>query len=710
MLQTGTGNRSIERRRAPGVALGVVVALGIVGIVAGGPGERAFAFQASDGRRSMLAPASTPSGEMPMPNSSSEAADETKKPNPTPKSMPQPSEAASPGKKPKFTPQEARELTQALRQLQAAVHSDQEKAGAVAIKVQRPARSVTPPTLTSAELDRLVDRHLAKNDPKVEIAPTTTDVEFVRRVYFDLIGKPPTPEQFTAFVRDRSHDKRARLIDALLNNPEWARNWARYWRDVVKFHSTSENPNRVRFDAMEDWLADQFQANKPWDEIADRLITATGRNDENGAVSFPMAYEAQPVEMAGEVSRIFMGVQIQCAQCHDHKTDTWKRQQFHEFAAFFAGARPRQVVAGAAGQLPVIAVVAQGRPRYTMPDKDNPAKQIPIAPRFFLSSSGSKHAEPALPESLGAEERRALVASYITGQDNPWFAKAYINRIWYVLMGEAFFDPIDDIGPERTPRAPEILEPLATQWQRGGYDIRWLYRTLLNTQAYQRRARSTATAAGKTPFASGCPSRMRADQVFEALAQALGLPLDGEGNLVAQGPNNKPRAQAQGKNASVSLGDPKRAQSSNVSQAKAKVAGKKAAEAAGLPVPAGKAAAMVRRGGPRVAFERLFGVDPSVANDDILGTIPQALFLMNSPMVNSRTTARPGSVLGEILSAAPDERAALNALYLRVLSRHPTPKEAEICGRYLAAVGNPREAFEDIYWSLINSTEFVTRR
>jgi hypothetical protein len=696
MIQTGTGDRSSERRRAPGAVLGVVVALGIVGIVAGAPAGRAFAFQALEGRRSMLGPESAPSGEMAKPDPAMEAPEGTKLPDPAPR----PSEASSAGKKPKLTQQDARELTQALRQLQAAVNADQEKA-AVSVQVNRPTRSVTPPTLTSAELDQLVDRYLAKNDPKVEIAPMTTDVEFVRRVYFDLIGKPPTPDQFTAFVRDHARDKRARLIDNLLNNKEWARNWARYWRDVVKFHSTNENPNRVGFDEMEDWLADQFQANKPWDEIAARLITATGRNDENGAVAFPLAYEAQPVEMAGEVSRIFMGVQIQCAQCHDHKTDSWKRKQFHEFAAFFAGSKPKSIVQGGQGQLPVFAVVAQPRVRYTMPDKDNPTKQIPIAPRFFLSGEGSKHAAPALPENLGAEQRRELVASYITGQDNPWFAKAYINRIWYALMGEAFYDPIDDIGPERTARAPEVLEPLATQWQRGGYDVRWLYRTLMNTQAYQRRARSTATAAGKTPFASGCSSHMRADQVFEALVQALGLPLDHEGNLVAQAPNKKALAQAQAKGAPISLGDPKPKAG----------ASKKAVQAAGLPLPAVKnAAAVLRRGGPRLAFERLFGVDPSVANDDVLSTIPQALFLMNSPMVNSRTAARPGTVLGEILASAPNEPAALNALYLRVLSRHPTPKEAEICGRYMAAVGDRREAFEDIYWSLINSTEFVTRR
>ena len=110
--------------------------------------------------------------------------------------------------------------------------------------------------------------------------------------------------------------------------------------------------------------------------------------------------------------------------------------------------------------------------------------------------------------------------------------KAFINRVWYALMGEAFYDPVDDIGPERTCKAPEVLDPLAEQWQKGGYDIRWLFSTILNTDAYQRRVRSTANAAGKTPFASSCPSRLRADQVFDALVQALAIPLDAEGKLM----------------------------------------------------------------------------------------------------------------------------------------------------------------------------------
>ncbi len=300
------------------------------------------------------------------------------------------------GDKTKLSPQEARELSQSLRHLQESVRADRKSAPQkVTVPVKRPARTVTPPTMTPAELDALVSRYLTKNDPKVDPAPITTDIEFVRRVYFDLTGKPPTPAQVGAFVRDRSHDKRARLIDELIKSPDWARSWARYWRDVVKFRATNSNLARVRFDELEDWLADQLRANRPWDEIVCRMILATGRNDENGAVAFPLAYDAQPVEMAGEVSRIFLGVQIQCAQCHDHKTDSWKQRQFHEFAAFFAGTRQRQVEKPMPGQLPVIEVNYQPRARYAMPDKDNPTRQIPIAPRFFLARADPRR--PTLP-------------------------------------------------------------------------------------------------------------------------------------------------------------------------------------------------------------------------------------------------------------------------------------------------------------------------
>jgi Protein of unknown function (DUF1549)/Protein of unknown function (DUF1553) len=536
----------------------------------------------------------------------------------------------------------------------------------------RPKKTITPPTLTSAGLDMLVDKFLV--DAKAPPATLTSDVEFVRRIYLDVTGKLPTSEQTYRFVMNSDGTKRHKLIDNLLNSPEYAENWARYWRDVVQYRATNENLGRIGLAEFEDWLEEQIAKNRPWDEVARAMIASSGRNDDNGAVAFALAHESQPVEVAGEVSRIFLGVQIQCAQCHDHPNDSWKRQQFHEFASFFAGARAKR--ANPKENPAVFEVVFQGKPRYTMPDLKDPTKQIGVAPKFFLASNA-----PALAMNLPAEERHELAASYVTGQDNPWFAKAFVNRIWYCLIGEAFYTPVDDLGPERKAKAPEVLEALATQWQQGGYDVRWLFRTILNSRAYQREVRSTLSASGRSPFASNSPSRLRADQILDSLAQVLNLPAMIDSKAGAAPAKNKQAAKK------------KEGLSADLKAVVGKTKG-----AAGL------------RGNGRFDFNKLFGVDPSIPTDDILGTIPQALFLMNTPTVNRAIEARNGTILGEILSATPDNRKALNALYLRVLAREPNAKEVKVCGNYLMNVGDRREAFEDILWSLINSTEFITRR
>ena len=555
----------------------------------------------------------------------------------------------------------------------------------------RPARVVVAPTLNAAGVDALVEKHLL--ELKVTPAPLSGDEEFVRRIYLDVAGVLPTPAQVLAFRRDRSPEKRTRLIDELLSTPDHARNWARYWRDVIKFRATNENGNQTRFQVLEDWLAEQIGKNTPWDEVATTLITATGRVDQNGATGLIAAHQGQAVELAGEVSRIFLGVQIQCAQCHDHPNDPWKREQFHEFAAFFAGTRIQPIKMPAEQKPPaekektdakskelkdkdknkdkaraekpkpkappIFEVVMKGVPRYTMPDRMDPQKQIPIEPKFFLAVSS----EP-VPPRLTAEQRHALIASYITGQDDPWFAKAYVNRVWGALMGEGFFNPIDDLGPTRTPAAPAVLDALASEWQRGGYDVRWLFRTILNTKAYQREFRPSTTSAGKTPFAANVPGRLRADQILDSLAEVLEVSMDAPRGPRSPGQIEKPKGK-------------------------------------GGPF----------RNNPRNQFLTLFGVDPSTPVDDVLGTIPQALFLMNGGAVNQAIEARPNTMLGQILLSHPDNKSALEALYLRVLARRPTPAELRVCDHHLIALrGDRKTCFEDILWCLVNSTEFLSRR
>jgi len=515
-----------------------------------------------------------------------------------------------------------------------------------------PVKPPSPPSLRPSEVDALIAGRLEAS--KTAPSPLTTDEEFLRRLYLDVLGRLPEPGSVRQFVAARQRDKRALLIDDLLNQPEYAENWARYWRDVIAFRSPNENDNQVHYPLFEKWLAEQIAANEPWDKIVTRILTATGRNDENGATVFAVAEEGQAVEIAGEASRIFLGVQIQCAQCHDHPSDPWKRQQFHEFAAFFVGVKSRRVKDS---KPPVFTVDASGPSHYSMPDLMNPEKKVPVSPRFFLNDA------PQVSEQVKADQRLALVAGYITDRENPWFARAFINRVWYALIGEGFYNPVDDLGPTRTANAPEILGLLAENWQRSGYDIKWLFRTILNTEAYQRQSRSTNTEAGRTPFASNCPSRLRADQIFDALSHVLDLGHERDQVLT--------RA-AKGK---------------------------------------GPAGAKGRRGADgRALFDRTFGVDPSTPNDDVLGTIPQALLLMNGPIVAREVQARPGTMLGQLLMAQPDNRTVLDLLYLRALGRKPSPREVTSCSRYLQTLGDRGEAFEDILWALINTTEFLSRR
>ncbi len=591
----------------------------------------------------------------------------------------------------------ARQINEALRDLQAAVHEGDAKGKgkAKADLPERPKKTSTPPALDPAGLDALVEKALSK--AKTPVPPVTTDEEFVRRIYLDVTGKLPTIDQMRSFVASRDKQKRAKLIDMLLQTPAFADNWARYWRDVIAFRAPNENVNQTNFPAFEVWLAERFAKGRPWDEIAAEVITAEGSNHENGAVSFGLAENAQAVELAGEVSRVFMGVQIQCAQCHDHPTDPWKRQQFHEFAAFFAGLRSKRVNPMDKQGPPVfeLAPVNKGVPRYTMSDLKDPTKQIAVEPRFFLGEDAPKVS------GLTSEQRRALAASYITGQDNPWFARSFVNRTWGVLMGEGFFNPVDDLGPTKEGHDAEVLDALADAWQKGGYDIRWLFRTVLNTRSYQRESRSTNSAAGRTPFAANCPSRLRADQIFDALAQALDLPAD----TFARGPRNGGGKGNGGKANGGGGGNP----NNKAAQAMREELSKRLAD---LPKPAQMAilSAISLRNSPRARFNRTFGVDPSTPVDDVLGTIPQALFLMNSPAVNNALKASNTSMLGDVLRSTPDNRAVLEVLYLRVLARRPNAKEINVCGRYVEMVGNRVEAFEDILWSLLNSTEFISRR
>ncbi len=404
-------------------------------------------------------------------------------------------------------------------------------------------------------------------------------------------------------------------------------------------------------------LAQRFNDNVGWHEIARDFITATGDVRENGATALVMAQEGKAEETTAEVSRIFLGIQIQCAQCHDHPTDRWKRKQFHELAAFFPRMAVRPVRDGDKRSFEVVSVDrrfrfgqrGRGSLEHHMPDLKNPtARGDLMTPTFFVSQEKVR---------LGAsdQERRATLSDWITSKSDPWFARAFVNRIWAEMLGEGFYEPVDDLGPDRQCSAPATLDLLADQFALHDYEPKWLFATIASTEAYQRQSRPRRLP-GETPFAASCPQPLRGDQLYDCLNQALGI----SSSFTRRGPRG---------------GGP------------------------------------YGQFGPRASFNQTFGFDPSNPREEVTGSIPQALLMMNSPLINNAINARaPYSTLARLLSQVKDDKAVVSELYLRSLAREPRESEVETCLEHVKEVGGRAEAFEDILWALVNSTEFLYRK
>ncbi|REJ72164.1 MAG: DUF1549 domain-containing protein [Planctomycetota bacterium] len=579
--------------------------------------------------------------------------------------------------------------------------------------------SDTSPDDVAAEIDRLIEAQIGSPE---KLAPRASDEDFLRRVSLDLAGVVPTPNDVTLFGLNPAPDKRAALIDQLLAGDDYAEIWASYFSDVIFLRAT-EARSRINQPVFQQWMAERLAENAPWDEIATDLITATGSVREEGSVALVFAHGGAPEELAAETSRIFLGIQMQCANCHDHPTDSWKREQFHELAAFFPRIQVRPQTAGDVrtfvvssaddfrdnrrrfdpeqifrrldanrdGELvkreaervpgigdrfdqilanadadqngslsleefktlrrPPMNQPGRGSAEYYMPDLNDPAAPgTRMQPVFFVTGESLETG------ALDLQRREALAES-ITSPENEWFSKAFVNRIWGEMTGQGFYMPIDDIGPERTAQMPEVLDLLAAGFTASGYDIQWLFRTIARTDVYQREIR-TIDPLDAAPFAAASPTRLRSDQVYNTIVRVLGVE-----NLAGQRTRRGPGANGP-----------------------------------------------VRRDPARAAFAELFGFDPSTPQEDIVGNIPQALFLMNSPQLNALINGNADTKLGRILKEHDDDRDALAELYLLALAREPSDREIEINLEYIAEVGDRVEAFEDIQWSLLNSSEFLSRR
>ena len=491
----------------------------------------------------------------------------------------------------------------------------------------------------AARIDALLAERWARE--KVEPAPPASDAEFLRRAWLDLCGIIPPindPDGISGirnFLDSTDADKRQKLIERLLARPTHAAHFANVWKNVLL--PADANVQQFGGDvAFQAWLRGQFADNVPYDKLIADLVTARGQVNQSGPVLYFTSLQLKPEELAASTSRVFLGTQIQCAQCHDHPFDHWKRKDFWGYAAFFARLQqppPQQQVA--------FQVADAGQGEVKLPDTD----EI-IAPRFLGGDESADH-----PGST----RREQLAVWLTWPENPYVARAAVNRVWALLFGRGIVQPVDDLGAHNPPSHPELLDELAAYFVRTGYDINCLVRTLTATRAYQLSSESLADVEHRPElFARMALKSLTAEQLYDCLIEAMR--------------RREPNLQGQ---AQFPFGR-------NVDQ-------------------------------NRQAFLTRFRA-PTQGATEYEGGIPQALTLMNGANIRQATDLGQSDLLVALQAPFFTDQRRVEVLFLSTLSRQPTDEERSKFVAYVEQGGtnnNARQALGDVLWALLNSAEFV---
>ena len=447
---------------------------------------------------------------------------------------------------------------------------------------KKPALNLPPPSgvrMDAPTLAKYIDKAIEQKlkAEGVSPSPLTTDAEFVRRVSLDITGHIPSVERAAAFLDDKDPNKRAKLIDELLSSSDYGNHLADIWQ-VLMLPKSSDN-RRLANGPMIKWLAEHFNKNMPWNKMVHDMLTATGEQDKNGAVTFFIANNTVD-KVTDEVTKVFLGVQLQCAQCHNHPFTEWKQTEYWEMAAFFMkvqSSNPNK--AAKEGTSPSVAESDNiRRGKNALPES---AKML--APKFL---GGER------PNVGKSGPVRPILADWLTTAQNPYFSKAMTNRIWGQYFGRGLVNPIDDMHEDNHASHPELLQELASQFGKNAFDVKFLVRAICNSKTYQRGSKPSGDNADAPAnvYARMNVKVLSPEQLYDSLGTALGQQDGG-------------RAQE----------------------------GKKAAAG-------GKAGP---NNGPRNVFVAFFGVDETVGVTEFQSGIPQALNLMNSARINQAVQNNP---------------------------------------------------------------------
>lgn len=466
----------------------------------------------------------------------------------------------------------------------------------------------------------------------IKPAAGADDAEFCRRVFLDLTGAVPRVSEVKAFLADPRPDKRALLIDRLLESPAHPTHLANTWRRFMLPGGMSlENVNNVV--GVQNWLRKRFAENLRYDNFVSELLIATEGSDAGPALYYT-SLELAPEKIAGSTARIFLGLQIECAQCHDHPFDQWKQRDFWGYAAFFARLRRP-------GDNP-------GQLSLSLTELDEgevllPNTSIAVAPKY--PGGGA-------PEAGELGTRRMQLAVWMASRDNPYLAKAVVNRAFRHLFGRGLVEPVDDLSPQNAASHPELFAELTDYFVASGFDLRELLRTLAATRAYQRTSRWTGEPPPPELHARMNLKTLTGEQFYDSLNRILA---------------RRSQGSMPGINLRSPLLDPQ-----------------------------------------RQAFLAKIDVQSSSPLDYDAGVL-QALTLQNGADLAEATDPARSPFLAALEAPWLDDAARVEILFLATLSRPPSPAERQ-AGERLLSETSPSEkgrAFGDMLWSLLNSAEFA---
>ncbi|MBI1312946.1 DUF1549 domain-containing protein [bacterium] len=572
---------------------------------------------------------------------------------------------------------------------------------------------------SAAHIDALLEAALRKNGA----APNemTTDEQFVRRTYLDITGTIPTADQTLAYLKSTHPSKRVALIDSMLGKPGYASNFYNYWADVLRIVDQADNNTYLR--PYGEWVKECLRENRPWDEMVHEMVTAEGKVWEDPAVGFVLRDAGMPLDNLNNMIRTFLGTRIGCAQCHDHPFDRWKQKEFYQLAAFVGGTqyrvdRPRgyrindkQIQAASPGMQSQEYRNGRTILRYNRVGVWLNAKENLKYPHDYAYKDvkPDEIVKPAVlfgsaPGSFKPEERRQILADWITSYDNERFAKTLANRLWKRAFGIGLIEPVDDLRDDTEASNPELMNFLISELHRLQFNMKEFQRIIYYTKAYQRQV-SYDDLDPEKPYLFPGPvlRRMTAEQVWDSLLtltlkkpDAMVRPDDEEYTAILDIDEKTTVQQV--------LEKAKELQNwrkdDGAEKRKRLYKGVELLRASELPQPL-----------PESHFLRQFGQsDRDITLDSHTdGTVPQLLTMFNGPVTHMMLEY--GSVIFDEVMArrALDDR--VDVMFLSILNRYPTDSERDVALREIRRTLRDKQyqyaGHGNVLWALLNTREFL---